>query len=503
MRREGEPLDRPHDGAREPEGEEQEDRAHEEHAHEHVLEELLERRREIVARLRHPHGPVGAGYRRVAGDLLALRDVRVVRHVAALLRVHHVVRELGLVQALDLRAAEALVGDDLLDRGLVERREALEHLLLVGMPDDHAHAVHEEGDAVVADLRLRQDAPDGLGLDAHHHRADHAAVGREHRPRVEHARRARHGAHDDAGHESPAFHRLLEVLAEFEVLAHHIGIGGHERRAGGVHHHRELDVGVGLHQPIELPQRLLGALRVRRREVAHEVVVRADVVREVAAVAQELRDAPRGALGELLQVGELDGRDVLLGAAEVVVRGDEHRQQRGRHECQRHLDRHRPRGRLAQVAEETRDAPAQQPRGAQGLAPGDLAGVGIEVALPQGLLQAQRGGVGREEGAAEALDILRTVARVHLERPVDGAQELGAVLALAERLGSGQRIRILESGGRIVGLLARDQPEERGAHRVDVGPRALAAAAGVLLDRAVPGRARGCRPRRARRCCPA
>ena len=54
--------------------------------------------------------------------------------------------------------------------------------------------------------------------------------------------------------------------------------------------------------------------------------------------------------------------------------------------------------------------------------------------------------------------------------------------ALGRGSGSSRR------AGRVDRLLAGDQPEERGAHRVDVGPRALAPAAGVLLDRAVAGR---------------
>ena len=59
-------------------------------------------------------------------------------------------------------------------------------------------------------------------------------------------------------------------------------------------------------------------------------------------------------------------------------------------------------------------------------------------------------------------------------------------LPSASALGSGSSVA--QARGRLDRLLARDQPEERGAHRVDVGPGPLAAAARVLLDRAVAGR---------------
>ena len=49
-----------------------------------------------------------------------------------------------------------------------------------------------------------------------------------------------------------ALHRGLEVVAEGEVAAHHLGIVGHQRRAGGVHQHHEVDVGVGLHRGLQL-----------------------------------------------------------------------------------------------------------------------------------------------------------------------------------------------------------------------------------------------------------
>ena len=55
-------------------------------------------------------------------------------------------------------------------------------------------------------------------------------------------------------------------------------------------------------------------------------------------------------------------------------------------------------------------------------------------------------------------------------------------------LGRRHRLGIVEARRRVERLPAAHEPEERGAHRVDVGPRPLAAAARVLLDGAVAGR---------------
>ena len=106
----------------------------------------------------------------------------------------------------------------------------------------------------------------------------------------------------------------------------------------------------------------------------------------------------------------------------------------------------------------------------------------------QGLLQAHAGRVGGEQGTAPGLDVLRPLRRVHLQRPIDGAQELRAEAPLARLHRRHQRIlRRHLPVQRIGRLLARDQPVQRGSEGVDVGPGTLVAIF-VLLDGRVAGR---------------
>src|SRR4030095_124495 len=113
-----------HDGAGEEDREYEEDDADNGHAHEDVVKELIERRREGIARLAHDDHPVLPGGLGVAGDLGTAGHPGSVADIAALAPFRESVRKDGLVHRLDLLPPESLVRDDLVDHLLLEGHEA-------------------------------------------------------------------------------------------------------------------------------------------------------------------------------------------------------------------------------------------------------------------------------------------------------------------------------------------------------------------------------------------
>ena len=210
--------------------------------------------------------------------------------------------------------------------------------------------------------------------------------------------------------------------------------------------------------------------------MADQGLVRRQVAGQLAVVGQQLCDPRRETVGQLHQVAQFAGADPLGARRQVVLGGDQHRRERCEHHRHRHLQRQWPAARVQQAP-----AAVRQPAGQR---PTTLQPTCRLVAGRQCVRQRHRRRIGCKQGAAEVVHALRAIGRVRCERPVDRPQQFRAV-ARGATLG-GRRHRIVGAGAqwRVRWLVAEQHPIEGRAERVDVGPRALAAAA-VLLDRAV------------------
>ena len=126
---------------------------------------------------------------------------------------------------------------------------------------------------------------------------------------------------------SLAFHGGFEIFAELEIAAHHLRITGNKCCALAIHHHHQLHVGIGLDQPFQLGADRRFARFIRRVQERHEIVIRSQIIGQISTVADQLRNAPGGALRQLFKVSQLTFRHRFNTAVEVVIGGNQHGQQ--------------------------------------------------------------------------------------------------------------------------------------------------------------------------------